>query len=196
MSNDTTTIDISSSKAIHSLVNSITLVNVNKDAANTRVPVPSLPGIRPTQQVAIRPAKDQSSILLSKVSIHNHPHKEDIIALAKEIHLGEPKHLHKGKNARDYLLQAKAMFETSQKRMEGPSRPQPKQNPFNLPAPKVLFAQTVKEGKQCGSAVFLPKLGPTNIPVAPKLTTDWQTVQRKKPHNKERSPQWCRVSSH
>ena len=38
----------------------------------------------------------------------------------------------------------------------------------------------VREGKQRGAAVFPPKLGPTNIPVAPKPKDGWQTVQHKK----------------
>ena len=121
--------------------------------------------------------------MLSKVSIKDHPHKEQIIDLAKEIHAGEPKHLQKGKNAHDYLLQAKTMFETSQVQRPhpmAPSRPQLKSAPFGNNKPKVSFVQTVKEGKQRGAPVFPPKLGPTNIPVMPKPKDDWQTVQRKK----------------
>ena len=114
MANNANSIDLPTSKSIHSLVNSITIVNVNKTASHDKVPVPNLPGIRPPSQVAIRPRANQDSVMLSKVSIKDHPHWEQIVDLAKEIHAGEPKHLRKGKNARDYLLQAKAMFDASQ----------------------------------------------------------------------------------
>ena len=123
--------------------------------------------------------------MLSKVSIKDHPHREKIVDLAKEIHAGEPKHLRQGKNAHDYLLQAKVMFESAQSGCfdETPSaRPQPKSGILGNAKEKVSFAQAVKEGKQQGTPVFPPKLGPTNIPVAPKPKDDWQTVQRKKGH--------------
>ena len=70
--------------------------------------------------------------MLSKVSIRDHLHREAIIDLAKEIHAGKPKHLRKGKNACDYLLQAKTMFESSQtaEPLDALSQPQPKETPF------------------------------------------------------------------
>ena len=61
-----------------------------------------------------------------------------------------------------------------------PSRPQPTGKPFGSDMPKVTFAQTVKAGKQCGMAVFPPKMPPTQIPVTPKPRDSWQMVQRKK----------------
>ena len=121
--------------------------------------------------------------MLSKVSIKDHPHHKQIIDLAKEIHAGELKHLRQGKNTRNYLLQAKTMFEASQlsrSSMTTPSRPQPEAAPLGNAKAKVTFTQMVKEGKQHGAAVFQPKLGPMNIPVAPKPKEDWQTVQCKK----------------
>ena len=114
MANNSNSIDLASSKAVHLLVNSITVVNVNKKCDAEVVPVPVLPGIRQPQQIAIRPRSDQAKVMLSKVSIKDHPHREEIVELAREIHAGEPKHLRKGKNVRDYLLQAKTMFEASQ----------------------------------------------------------------------------------
>lgn len=141
---------------------------------------------------------DQSTVMLSKVSIRDHPHREAIIDLAKEIHVGEPKHLRKGKNARDYLLQAKTMFEASQpvpQPLAGPSRPQPKSTPFGRQQPKVSFTQAVTKGKQHGAAVFPAKLLPMNIPVALKPKMDWQTVQCKKLIDKGPKPQWFLESS-
>ena len=99
MANNATSVDIVTSKSIHSLVNSITLVNVNKAATGKRVPVAILPRIKPPQQVAICPKSGQMLVMLSKVSIKDHPHREQIIELAKEIHAGEPHHLRQGKNA-------------------------------------------------------------------------------------------------
>ena len=80
-------------------------------------------------------------------------------------------------------MQAKTMFEASS--LSAPSVnsastcPQPKKGILGN-ATKVSFAQTIKEGKQHGPAVFPPKLRPTNIPLAPKPKEDWQTVQHKK----------------
>ena len=182
MANNTSSIDITASKAVHSLVNSITVVNLNKRRDGELVPVPALPGIRPPQQVAIRPRKNQAKVMLSKVSIKDHPHREEIVELTKNIHSGEPKHLRKGKNARDYLMQAKMMFESSQSSTSvtsNPQRPQPKSHPMGTSMPKVTFAQTVKKDKQRGEAVFPPKMPPTQIPVAPKPSSDWQKVKRK-----------------
>ena len=183
MANNASSVDIATSKAVHSLVNSITLVNVNKAQGSNKIPVPTLPGIRPPQKVAIRSRVDKSSVMLSKVSIKDHPHHEEIIDLTKEIHAGEPKHLRQGKNTHDYLKQAKSMFEASQASAAvsaGPSRPQPKSNPLRSSKHKVSFAQMVKDGKQRGAMVFPPKLGPTNIPVMPRPKNDWQMVQHKK----------------
>ena len=184
IANKSSAIDLPTSKATHSLVNSITVVNLNKCQDGEPVPVPVLPGIRPPQQVAIRPRPDRSKVMLSKVSIKDHPHRAEIVALAKEIHAGEPKHLRKGKNARDYLLQAKSIFEASSSQSSDAAksqRPQPKSQPMGAGIPKVTFAQTVKkQGKQRGEAVFPPKMPPTQIPVAPKPKSEWQTVQRKK----------------
>ena len=121
--------------------------------------------------------------MLSKVSIKDHPQCEQIVELAKEIHAGEPKHLRKGKNAHDYLLQAKTIFEAlgaaqpsakpvQQHQQQGASR--------CTGHAKVSFSTIVKEGKASGLLVLPPKLGPTNIPIAPKPKGDWQTVQREK----------------
>ena len=141
-----------------------------------------LPGIRPPHQVALRPRAEQNKVMLSKISIKDHPHREEIVELAKEIHAGKPKHLRKTKNAQDYIIQAKTMFEASQSGGSGtalPQCPQPKSQPLGAGPPKVTFAQTVKQGKQRGGAVFPPKLPPTQIPVEPKPKSDWQTVKRK-----------------
>ena len=181
--NKSTSIDIASSKAVHSLVNSIMLVNINKGNAGERVQIPALPGIKQPQQIAICPRMQQSSVMLSKVLIKDHLHKEQIIDLAKEIHTGEPKHLRQGKNIRNYLIQAKTMFEVSLENRSAstvPARPQSKSSPFGATMPKVTFVQSIKGSKLYSEAVFPPKLGPTNIPVAPKLKEDWQTVQWKK----------------
>ena len=121
--------------------------------------------------------------MLTKVSIKDHPHREQIVDLTKEIHGGEPKHLWQGKNTCNYLMQAKAMFESMQLACSStalPAQPQSKPGISGSNTTKVLFAQTVKEGKQWGIAVFPPKLGPTNIPVTPRPKEDWQMVQRKK----------------
>ena len=121
--------------------------------------------------------------MLSKVSIKDHLHHEAIVDLAKEIHAGEPKHLRKGKNARDYLMQAKAMFEATQSSTSSsshPTRPKAKTLILTGDKPKVTFTQTVKAGCTRGTAIFPPKLPPTHIPVDPKPKESWQTVQRKK----------------
>lgn len=55
LANNSTTIHIASSKVVHSLVNSITLINVNKGGSGDCVPVPTLPGIHSLQQIVIRP---------------------------------------------------------------------------------------------------------------------------------------------
>ena len=99
MANDANSIDLPNSKAIHSLVNSITVINVNKTASSKKIPVPAVPGIRAPSQVSIWPRSNQDSVILSKVLIKDHPQREHIVALAKEIQAGEPKHLRKGKNA-------------------------------------------------------------------------------------------------
>ena len=149
MANNTNSIDLPTSKAIHVLVNSITVVNVNKDASKEKVPVPTLPGIRPPSQVAIQARANASSVMLSKVSIKDHPHHEQIVELAKELHAGEPKHLCKGKNTRDYLLQAKAVFEATQPSVShGATSGQTGLGSSTTPGakPKATFAQTVKTG--------------------------------------------------
>ena len=183
MANNANSIDLPTSKSIHSLVNSITMVNVNKNASSEKVPVPTLPGVRLPSQVAIRPRSNQSLIMLSKVLIKDHLHHEQIVKLAKEIHASEPKHLHKGKNARDYLLQAKTMFESSASNSP-PANPVPprqqKSAPMRPTSSKVSFATIVKEGKTQGPSVFPPKLGPTGILISQKPKSDWQTVQHKK----------------
>ena len=61
-----------------------------------------------------------------------------------------------------------------------PQRPQPKAQPMGTGAPKVTFAHAVKTGTQRGTAVFPPKMPPTQIPVTLKPKSEWQTVQRKK----------------
>ena len=162
---------------IHSLVNSIMVVNINKRASDERVPVPMLLGIQPPHQVMIQPCNNQSLVMLSKVSIKNHPHHEQIVDLAKEIYVGEPKHLRQGKSARDYLLQAKVMFKSTQSNCLAttpPAWPLPKSGMLGNTKDKVLFVQTVKEW---GAPVFPPKRSPTSIPVLPKPKGDWQTVQ-------------------
>ena len=93
LANNSNSIDISASKAAHLLVNSIMVVNLRKGQASEPVPVPVIPSIRQPQQVAIRPCTEQSKVILSKVSIKDHPHQEEIVELAQEIHAGEPKHL-------------------------------------------------------------------------------------------------------
>ena len=55
LANSRNSINISASKAVHALVNSITIVNVNKQCPTKPVPVPVIPGIQQPQQVAIRP---------------------------------------------------------------------------------------------------------------------------------------------
>ena len=180
LANNSNTIDMTASKAAHLLVNSITIVNVNKERPTEPIPVPVLPGICLPQQVAIRPRAEQSKVMLSKVSIKDHPHREEIVELAREIHTGEPKHLRKGKNACNYLMQAKVMFKASLSNSTAdtrPSCPQPKTHLLGTAVPKVTFAQTVKAGKQCSAAVFPPKMPPTQIPVAPKPKEGWQMVQ-------------------
>ena len=182
MANDATSLDIATSKAIHSLVNSIMMVNVAKTNMGEHIPVPALPGIQPPQQVSIHPKSGQTMIMLSKVSIKDHPHREKIVELVKELHAGKPRHLRQGKNAHDYLMQAKTVFESASSALAdstGPSRPQASKDVVGN-TNKVSFTQMVKEGKQHGTAIFLPKLGPTNIPVAPCPKEDWQTVQHKK----------------
>ena len=121
--------------------------------------------------------------MLSKVSIKDHPHHEQIVELAKEIHAREPKHLRKGKNARDYLLQVKTMLESSISNSPPANLEHQQQQKGATMCPtsaKVSFSTIVKEGKAQGAVVFPPKLGPTGIPISQKLKGDWQTVQRKK----------------
>ena len=120
--------------------------------------------------------------MLSKISIKDHPHHDQIVALAKELHAGEPRCLRQGKNASDYLLQVKSVFEvTSPSHLEAavPEHPQAKQNAMGEApkVPKVSFAQTVKAGKQRGLQVFPPKLGPTGIPAPQWPKDDWKMVQ-------------------
>ena len=112
--NNRMTIDLDTAKAIHALVNSITIVTINKGGATNKVPVPNLPGIFTPADASIRPQTNKDSIALLKVSIKNHPLKERIIDLVQELNAAEPKHIQKHKNARDYLLQVKTIVESSQ----------------------------------------------------------------------------------
>lgn len=193
MANNATSVNMGTSKAIHLLINSITLVNISKMNTGKTVPVPMLPGILPPQQIMIWPKTNTLMVMLSKVSMKDHPHREQIVNLTKEIHAGEPKHLQQGKNARDYLMQAKAMFESvgsTHLSAAPPSHPQANPGIMGNTKTKVSFAQMVKEGKQQGTPVFLPKLGPMNIPVTPRPKEDWQTIQRKRPCDKVQRVLW------
>ena len=90
LANNAMSLDLATGKNIHSLVNSITIVNVAKSKSDECVPVLLLPGIKPPQQVTLRPKGGQTKVMLSKVSIKDHPHHDEIVALAKELHAGKP----------------------------------------------------------------------------------------------------------
>ena len=95
--------------------------------------------------------------MLSKVSIKDHLQCEQIVELAKEIHAGEPKHLHQGKNARDYLMEAKTMFEASQASRpttKPPTQPQPYNAATSASRTMASFSQVVKEGKRSPHSVY------------------------------------------
>ena len=74
----------------------ILLTSVAKDA-------PSGPGIAPWQNVLIKP---RPAVLLSQASIKDHPHKQQIISLAKTLFDSNSPKTHASCSGKDYLRQA------------------------------------------------------------------------------------------
>ena len=131
--------------------------------------------------------------MLSKVSIKDHPHCKQIVDLAKEIHAGEPKHLCQGKNAHDYLMQAKVMFELSQS-AHAPlcHHPGPLRNLASWAA-LMLKSHSPKLLKRANKGAPLcspPSLAPPTFQLRPSLKTTGKLCNEKRPHVKAPNLPW------
>ena len=178
LANNSSSIDMTTSKIIHSLTNSITVVNVNRNVTQDKIPVPIIPGILPPRNVVIKSKEAPKSTMVSKTSIKNHPQKEEIVKLAQSLLEADPVHISKAKHARDYLTQARQLLESGNAPITRVTTPRSFANVASNTARNTSKGNTATRSQE--KQVFPPKMPPTGIPVSKPNKQEWQKIQRKK----------------